>query len=392
MYFRTRCISSVTTTTILIPHPNPFRDSLRPSQKGLRTPGENGGLREYANGGSNTNDRNNSPVVNPRFTPSSTPPRLDITGTSPASPASPEAQYVMSNFGAPAGSAQQRRSSNIDINNGLNRDNYDSTNSLTQAGNMMPTPPGSFGFDRASPSPLTGLSPLFPPGYLRENNNYFSFNTHLTQVDSMPPLSLSSTSMPINPEAVSSVVMDTTPSSPTLPSVPSPSSSTPLPAPLKRLTSVVGSPHYVAPEVTTGAQGYDGRKADVWSAGVILYAMLMGALPFGKDVGRCGRWGRFKEWYKEVQPMERSDFASPDWLFEADERVVGSEAKNLICLMLNPDPDKRIGLDRVKSHKWLKESEGGGRREGSVLGDLEGQLIMEETDREVMENWGEGGV
>lgn len=156
---------------------------------------------------------------------------------------------------------------------------------------------------------------------------------------------------------------------------------------LKRMTSVVGSPHYVAPEIISQQdkkttkmkgdgeeqiiKGYDGTKADVWSAGVILYAMLFRSLPFGEDLLRCPRYQSYKKWYDDIRmtggprsrrgnilaplnpvitPIEEQEFLGPHWFFPSDS---SPESRDLIVYMLSPDPDRRPSIDLVLKHPWL---------------------------------------
>jgi len=150
-------------------------------------------------------------------------------------------------------------------------------------------------------------------------------------------------------------------------------------SPLARMRSVVGSPHYVAPEIicrvndkdkgiTFEEIGYDGTKADVWSAGVILYAMLFRSLPFGEDLLRCPRFQSFSKWYdtaRRKRGRRQSSFAAllpfslindnedlgPPWFFPTKGKL---ESKDLIVAMLNPDPQDRLSIEQVMCHPWLQ--------------------------------------
>jgi len=130
----------------------------------------------------------------------------------------------------------------------------------------------------------------------------------------------------------------------------------------RRLKSVVGSPHYVAPEVlknNDGTEGYDGAKADVWSAGVILYAMLAGNLPFGKEILQCPRFSKWKQWTRNRNKEKvgakppQSTVTYPSWFFPSHFSL---QTKSLLTALLEPDPSRRMSVLSALRQPWLADA------------------------------------
>ncbi|KAL5212917.1 hypothetical protein ABZP36_023764 [Zizania latifolia] len=107
---------------------------------------------------------------------------------------------------------------------------------------------------------------------------------------------------------------------------------------------LVGTPHYVAPEVVAGEEY--GEKADVWSAGVVLYVLLSGgALPFGGETAA-----------EVLSSVLRGSVRFPTRLFSG----VSPAAKDLMRRMMCRDTWRRFSAEQVLAHPWIV-SGGGGR-------------------------------
>ncbi|KAA0157323.1 hypothetical protein FNF27_06148 [Cafeteria roenbergensis] len=104
------------------------------------------------------------------------------------------------------------------------------------------------------------------------------------------------------------------------------------------LHTTCGTPNYVAPEVLND-KGYDGRAADVWSCGVILYVLLAGFLPFDEDTMS-----------KLFAKIQKAEYQFPVWIKES--------ARDLIAKILVPDPTKRLTVDDIMTHPWFVGTDG----------------------------------
>lgn len=109
-----------------------------------------------------------------------------------------------------------------------------------------------------------------------------------------------------------------------------------------------GTTEYLAPEVLElafhhpqddAARGYKGATADIFSAGVLLYAMLVGQYPYGNSHTLAARLRTMQAHTLPQQLRQRGRLSA--------------EACDLLDQLLQPDPSQRITIEELKQHPWV---------------------------------------
>eukprot|EP00350_Pseudokeronopsis_sp_OXSARD2_P010086 CAMPEP_0170553810 /NCGR_PEP_ID=MMETSP0211-20121228/11626_1 /TAXON_ID=311385 /ORGANISM="Pseudokeronopsis sp., Strain OXSARD2" /LENGTH=246 /DNA_ID=CAMNT_0010862373 /DNA_START=2178 /DNA_END=2918 /DNA_ORIENTATION=+ len=96
-----------------------------------------------------------------------------------------------------------------------------------------------------------------------------------------------------------------------------------------------GTPAYIAPEIVREL-GYKGFPVDIWSAGVCLYAMLYGNVPF-----KANQMGDLNKMILDSS-IEFKD-------------TVSEQARDLMIKMLHKKPNERLTAEEALDHPWFDD-------------------------------------
>ena len=102
------------------------------------------------------------------------------------------------------------------------------------------------------------------------------------------------------------------------------------------MTEQCGTPAYIAPEILRD-RGYEGFGVDIWSSGVVLYAMLYGIVPF--------RATHMAELQKLIM---KAEYKLQD--------CISKDARDMLSGLLEKDPTKRLTVKQILGHPWMADA------------------------------------
>jgi aurora kinase len=106
-------------------------------------------------------------------------------------------------------------------------------------------------------------------------------------------------------------------------------------APNTRRATLCGTLDYLPPEMVEGRD--HNKNVDLWSLGVLCYEFIVGSPPFEEMSGHNATYRR----------IAKVDLRVPDY--------VSAEAKDLITRLLQHNPERRLALDQVQLHPWIRK-------------------------------------
>ena len=117
-----------------------------------------------------------------------------------------------------------------------------------------------------------------------------------------------------------------------------------------------GTPMYMAPEILLSSKnhGYEGYPVDIWSAGISLYIMLSGTLPFNLNNNESSSIDESSENNIELQYSIINN--EPKHI-----EKISDEARDLLNGLLNKNPNKRLTIDQILKHPWMQMDERKGK-------------------------------